>query len=176
MPQTVLSLPPILQWKTREFSRWFLNVWDFSLHHVVKTGSRAHPASYVMGIEGYFSGRIKQPGREADHSPPTSVEIKNTWIYTPTPAYDFMMSWLLKHKDKFTCFQRLCSNSNQTPVASKSISADPPKMCQSIKRCNGDSSYSVFRRGQFGSLLKYRPFSLRLLVVFITPSRQMLYS
>jgi hypothetical protein len=25
---------------------------------------------------------VQRPGREADHSPPTSAEIKNTWIYT----------------------------------------------------------------------------------------------
>jgi hypothetical protein len=24
------------------------------------------------------------PGREADHSPPTNAEIKNTWIYAAT--------------------------------------------------------------------------------------------
>jgi hypothetical protein len=26
-------------------------------------------------------------GREADHSPPTSAEVKKTWIYTFTPPY-----------------------------------------------------------------------------------------
>jgi hypothetical protein len=33
---------------------------------------------------------VKQPGREADHSPPSSAEVKNTWIYTTTPLYVFM--------------------------------------------------------------------------------------
>jgi hypothetical protein len=32
-----------------------------------------------MGTGGSF------PGREADHSPPTSAEIKKIWIYTSTP-------------------------------------------------------------------------------------------
>jgi hypothetical protein len=27
--------------------------------------------------------------READHSPPTSAEVKKTWIYTSTPPYAF---------------------------------------------------------------------------------------
>jgi hypothetical protein len=27
---------------------------------------------------------VKRPGREADHSPPTSVQIKKTWIHTST--------------------------------------------------------------------------------------------
>jgi hypothetical protein len=33
---------------------------------------------------------VKRPGREADHSAPTSVEVKNMWIYTSTPPYVFM--------------------------------------------------------------------------------------
>jgi hypothetical protein len=41
---------------------------NFSLHHRVQNGSGAHPASYPMGL--------KLPGREADHSPPTSAEVK----------------------------------------------------------------------------------------------------
>jgi hypothetical protein len=28
---------------------------------------------------------LQRPGREADHSPPASVEVKKMWIYTPTP-------------------------------------------------------------------------------------------
>jgi hypothetical protein len=34
---------------------------------------------------GSLSPGIKLPGREADHSPPTSAEVKETWIYTSTP-------------------------------------------------------------------------------------------
>jgi hypothetical protein len=33
------------------------------------------------------SRRVKWPGCEADHSPPTSAEVKITWIYTSTPSY-----------------------------------------------------------------------------------------
>jgi hypothetical protein len=33
---------------------------------------------------------VKRPGHEADHSPPTRVEVKNTWTYTFTPPYVFM--------------------------------------------------------------------------------------
>jgi hypothetical protein len=29
---------------------------NFSLHHRVQNGSGAHPASYPMGIRGYFPG------------------------------------------------------------------------------------------------------------------------
>jgi hypothetical protein len=35
--------------------------------------------------------RVMRPGREADHSPPTSAEVKKTWLYTSTPPYAFMV-------------------------------------------------------------------------------------
>jgi hypothetical protein len=42
----------------------------------VQTGSGAHPASYIMGTGGSFPGDKARPGRDADHSPHSSVEIK----------------------------------------------------------------------------------------------------
>jgi hypothetical protein len=48
---------------------------NFSVNHRVQNGSGAHPASYPMGTRGSFLG-VKRPGREADHSPPYSSEIK----------------------------------------------------------------------------------------------------
>jgi hypothetical protein len=62
---------------------------DFSLHHRNQIGSGAHSASYPMGTRGSFSG-VKRPGREADHSPPSSAEVKNAYRYTFTPQYAFM--------------------------------------------------------------------------------------
>jgi hypothetical protein len=44
-------------------------------HHRIQNGSGAHPASYPMGTRGSSRG-VKQPGREADHSPPSSAEVK----------------------------------------------------------------------------------------------------
>jgi hypothetical protein len=32
---------------------------------------------------------VKQPEREADHSPPHFAEVKKIWIYTSTPPYTF---------------------------------------------------------------------------------------
>jgi hypothetical protein len=60
----------------------------FSLLHIVQTGSGVHPTSYKMGTGGTFPG-LKWQGREADHSPPTSAEVKKMWIYTSTPPYVF---------------------------------------------------------------------------------------
>jgi hypothetical protein len=76
---------------------------NFSLHHRVQNGSGAHPASYSVPTGG-FSLVIKGPGREADHSPPSSAEVKNAWSYTSTPQYVFVAWCLVKHRDNFTFF------------------------------------------------------------------------
>jgi hypothetical protein len=49
---------------------------DFSSSLCVQTGSGAHPASYPVGIGGPFPGGKARPGRDADHSPPSSAEVK----------------------------------------------------------------------------------------------------
>jgi hypothetical protein len=35
-------------------------------------------------VTGAISPAVKRPGREADHSPPSSAEVKNTWSHTST--------------------------------------------------------------------------------------------
>jgi hypothetical protein len=40
------------------------------------------------------SPEVKQPGHEADHSPPSSAKVKNMWSYTSTPQYN-LMAWCL---------------------------------------------------------------------------------
>jgi hypothetical protein len=56
----------------------------FSLHQHIQTGSGVHPASYSMGTEGSFPG-VKRVVCEADHSSPSSAEIKDTQSHTSTP-------------------------------------------------------------------------------------------
>jgi hypothetical protein len=48
---------------------------DFSSSPCVQTGSGAHPTSYPMGTGGPFPGGKVRPGRDADHSPPSSAEV-----------------------------------------------------------------------------------------------------
>jgi hypothetical protein len=50
---------------------------DFSSILCVQTGSGAHPASCPMGTWGPSPGVKARPGREADHSPPSSAEVVN---------------------------------------------------------------------------------------------------
>jgi hypothetical protein len=42
-------------------------------------GSTQPPIQWEQGI--------KRQGPVADHSPPTSAEVKKTWLYTSTPPY-----------------------------------------------------------------------------------------
>jgi hypothetical protein len=51
---------------------------SFSIHHRVQTGSG------TQRVPGALSLGVKRPGREADHSPPSSAEVKNGWSYTFT--------------------------------------------------------------------------------------------
>jgi hypothetical protein len=50
---------------------------DISSNLCVQTGSGVHPASCTMGT-GVLSVWVKaRPGRDADHSPPSSAEVEN---------------------------------------------------------------------------------------------------
>jgi hypothetical protein len=67
----------------------------------VSMGVVRHPASYPMGTRDSFSGS-KAARCEADHSPPSSAEVKNSWSYTSTPQYVFVAWFLVKHRNNFT--------------------------------------------------------------------------
>jgi hypothetical protein len=56
----------------------------------------------IQWVPRALSLGIKRPGREADHSPPSSAEVKDGWSYTAIPQYVFMAWCLVKHKENFT--------------------------------------------------------------------------
>jgi hypothetical protein len=58
---------------------------DFSCNLCVQNGSGAHPASCTMGTGGPFSGGKAWPGRDADHSPLSSVGV----IMSPSASMAF---------------------------------------------------------------------------------------
>jgi hypothetical protein len=62
---------------------------DLSLLDSVWTSSGACPASYPMITRGTFP-EVKQPRREADHSPPSSAEVKTGGAI---PPLFHMTSW-----------------------------------------------------------------------------------
>jgi hypothetical protein len=57
---------------------------DFSLSSNVQTGPGAYLTPYSVGT-GDLSMAVRRSGREADHSPPSSAEIKHKWDYTSIP-------------------------------------------------------------------------------------------
>jgi hypothetical protein len=44
----------------------------------------------IQWVLGALSSGVKRQGREADHSPADSADVKKMWIYTSTPPYAFM--------------------------------------------------------------------------------------
>jgi hypothetical protein len=59
---------------------------NFSCSLFVQIGSGTHPTSCTMGTEGPFPGGKAQPGRDTDHSPPSSAEVENEWeLYFLSP-------------------------------------------------------------------------------------------
>jgi hypothetical protein len=50
---------------------------DFSSNLCVQTGSGAHPVSCTMSTGGPYPGSKARPGRDADHSSPSSAEVVN---------------------------------------------------------------------------------------------------
>jgi hypothetical protein len=63
---------------------------NFSLHHRVQIGSGATQPP-IQGVPGAPSLGVKRPGREVDHSPPSSTEVKECvelYIHYPnTPSW-----------------------------------------------------------------------------------------
>jgi len=39
----------------------------------------------IQWVQGALSLGVKQPGREAEYSPPYSTGVKNAWNYTSSP-------------------------------------------------------------------------------------------
>jgi hypothetical protein len=64
-----------------------VKTFHFSISCRPALGSTQPPIKWVSGA---LSPGVKWQGREADHSPPTSAEVKKMWIYTSTPPYVFM--------------------------------------------------------------------------------------
>jgi hypothetical protein len=56
----------------------------------------------IQWVQGALSVGLKRPGREVDHSPPPSTEVKNAWSHTSIPQCIFMARFLVKYRDNFT--------------------------------------------------------------------------
>jgi hypothetical protein len=67
---------------------------NFSLHQRVQNGSGAHRASYPIDTKALSLG-VKRPGREGDHSPPSSAEVKECvelYLHSPIRLHGVVLS------------------------------------------------------------------------------------
>jgi hypothetical protein len=83
----------------RQFKRLLSNETAVNLHYfctvkpVMARPSLGPTKPPTQWVQGALPGRVKRPGREADHSPPYSPEVKNAWRYTSTPiTYGVVLS------------------------------------------------------------------------------------
>jgi hypothetical protein len=63
-------------------SRRGLGIFLFTTASRTALGPTQPPIQWVPGA---LSLGLKRQGREADHSPPSSAEVKEAWSYTSTP-------------------------------------------------------------------------------------------
>jgi hypothetical protein len=79
-------------------SRLELGILLFAAVPRLTLGPTRPPTQWVLGA---LSPGVKLLGREADHSPPSSAEVKNAWSYIFTHPY-FMAWCLIKNRYNFT--------------------------------------------------------------------------
>jgi hypothetical protein len=64
-------------------SRQGLGIFLFTTASRLALGPTQPPIQWVSRA---LSLRVNRPGREADHSPPSSAQVKTSWSYTSTPS------------------------------------------------------------------------------------------
>ena len=72
--------------------------WNCFPSNSVRRWSVVHTAYHQIRTESSSPG-IKQPGRESEHSPPSSAGVNNRWIYMSTPTYVWTARFLIKHNE-----------------------------------------------------------------------------
>jgi len=60
-----------------------------------------HTQPPIQRAQVSLTPEIKRPGREANHSSPSSAEVRNAWIFASTPQYVFMAWCLIKQELHF---------------------------------------------------------------------------
>lgn len=73
---------------------------SFSFQGKYQISTEAHLSSYSVDAEVFLLD-INNPVLEADHSPPSSANVKNVWSYTTTFPH-LCVVCLIKHASRFT--------------------------------------------------------------------------
>jgi len=84
--------------------------WNYEFPHFA-TASRPVLGStqpIIQWVLGAVIPRVKRLGREADHSHPSSSEVKNAWGLPPLPNTPSWPVASLKHRDNFVFCLLLC--------------------------------------------------------------------
>jgi hypothetical protein len=55
----------------------------------------------IQLVSGALSLGVKRPGCEADHSHPSSAEVRNAWSYTSNPPIRLHARCLIRHRGSF---------------------------------------------------------------------------
>jgi hypothetical protein len=80
-------------------SRWGLGIFLFTTASRTALGPIQPP---IQRVPGALSLGVKPLDLEADHSSPSSAELKNAWSYISTPQYAFMTWCSVKAQGRFT--------------------------------------------------------------------------
>jgi hypothetical protein len=97
----------------RRATGWMIGVLEFDSRRglgifLFTTASRTalEPTQPPMQcVQGALSLGVKRPGREADHSPPSSAEVKEcVELYLHSPNTPSWLGAQLKHRDNFTFY------------------------------------------------------------------------
>jgi hypothetical protein len=74
----------------------------------------------IQWVPGALSLGVKRPGREADHSPPSTSEVKESVeLYLHSPNTPSWRGARLKHRDNFTftfCLPKSALRPSQPPI------------------------------------------------------------
>jgi hypothetical protein len=153
-------------------------------------GPTQSPIQWVQGV--------KRPGREADHSSPSSVKVRDAWSYTSTPQYVFM-AWCLVKQDrrpisrlesklrglKGRTQRPFCLCESDTPVVDYLRDMPSPKLLYLIRRTASSGADWGYRKTESLSITVKRFYSHLIwissgyhtfLVVFLSPPGIFWYS
>jgi hypothetical protein len=100
-------------------SRWGLGIFLFTTMSRMALGSTQPP---IQRVQGALSLEVKWLGHEADHSSPSSAEVKE-WVelYFHSPNTPSWHGAQLKHRDTFTFTERKKGNNFKFPHFGKTI-------------------------------------------------------
>jgi hypothetical protein len=88
---SLYSQLPSISWSG--FNSCQVQWWDFLLFITVSRLALEPAQTPIQWVQW-----VKWLGCEADHSPPSSAEVKNVWSYTFIPQYAFMAWCLIKQE------------------------------------------------------------------------------